>query len=501
MISDEMRELLSAYVDGELRDADAARVEDASKRDPELRREIEAYRTLRKKLKEWDAADHAAAPGPALATRTLARARAMDAALAAPARFALFGPLAMAASVLVAVGLGYGIARSTAPEAPPEAVPATSVAVTPLAPAPDLALKGSALVSPPEPGPALVRGRIDDHIPSRRAIELEEAMRPERLVRAIPPVVVQESRTSPAKSAEISAMVAGSMAASMDSLVVLARPGTLSGLPPIDPAPIGQRLAQDGNTSEGRIRYAAGAGHMVAPLGEVWTAAKDGRTRLVAASDWIAPKEIMLVRVTWGDGTLVPRSADLLEAQETVLGPKARRRLLSAKTGPDADFLDWLKGAYGAGPLPALLAAGAKDREREVNKFLDALRADATSTGFAVLGAKGSLLGVEMFSDHAAMLAFAPRLLRGYLLEAGEDGIRVTPPTGALGLEKVQGFLEALPARGVRVEREKLEDVARGYARAPKGLCRANLVGVAGEILGHGLLVDDTPIHLTLFGE
>jgi hypothetical protein len=421
----------------------------------------------------------------------------MDAALAAPARSPLFGPLAMAASVLVAVGLGYGIARSTAPEAPSETAPATSVAVTPLAPAPDLALKDSALVSPPEPGPALVRGRIDDHLPSRRALELREEMRPERT----PPVVVQESRTSPPKNAEISAMVAGSMAASLDSLVVLARPGSLSGLPSVDPAPAGRRLAQDANTTEGRIKYASGGGHVVAPLGEIWTAAKDGRTRLVAASDWIAPREIMLVRVTWGDGTLVPRSADLLEAQETILGPKARRRLLSAKTGPDADFLAWLRETYGAAPLPALLAAGAKEREREVNKFVDALRADGTTTGFAVLGARGNLLGVEMFHDHAAMLGFAPRLLRGYLLEAGEDGIRLTPPTGALGLEKVEGFLKALPERGLRVEREKLEAVKSGYERAPKGLCRANLVGVSGEIVGHGLLVDDTPIHLTLFGE
>ncbi|MCK6461430.1 MAG: hypothetical protein L6Q95_16235, partial [Planctomycetes bacterium] len=81
-----MRELLSSYVDGELRDADAARVEDASKRDPELRREIEAYRTLRRKLREWDAAEHGAVPSPAFTTRALARARTVDTALSAPAR-------------------------------------------------------------------------------------------------------------------------------------------------------------------------------------------------------------------------------------------------------------------------------------------------------------------------------------------------------------------------------------------------------------------------------
>ena len=38
MISDELRELLSAYVDGELPHGEAARVEESAKRDPRLRR-------------------------------------------------------------------------------------------------------------------------------------------------------------------------------------------------------------------------------------------------------------------------------------------------------------------------------------------------------------------------------------------------------------------------------------------------------------------------------
>ncbi|MHC4225484.1 MAG: anti-sigma factor family protein, partial [Planctomycetota bacterium] len=76
MISDEMRELLSTYVDGELRDADAVRVEEWAKRDPELRREVEAYRILRKQLKEWDSAEHGEPPSPQMRETALQRARA-----------------------------------------------------------------------------------------------------------------------------------------------------------------------------------------------------------------------------------------------------------------------------------------------------------------------------------------------------------------------------------------------------------------------------------------
>lgn len=499
MISDEMRELLSAYVDGELRDVDAARVEEVSKRDPELRREIDAYRILRRKLQEWDTAEHGALPWPTFPVRAVERARAMDAALAEPLRTRFLGPLAAAAAILVAAAAGYLLAGSQAPATPSDPRTATHVAVKPLGPAPELALPDSGLVPAPPQASTVARPRIDDHIQSRRAVELEEAMRREELVRAMPSE--PERRTRTPLSAEITAMLEGSVArpASRDSLVVLARPRMLPGLPSLEPAPAGKRLAQD--FSDGRIRERLlGTGHVLAPLGEVWVS-RDGRTRLVAASDWIAPKEDMLVRVVWGDGNGPSRSGELLEAEETILGPKARRRLLSSRTGPDADFLAWLKDVYGVAPLPARFAEDAKDRERAMNKLLDALRADETATGFAVLDAKGNLLGVEMFHDRAAMLGFAPRLLRGYLLEAGEDGIRVTPPVGAGGLARVQGFLEAMPSRGLRVERQKLEDEAQGYSHAPEGLCRANLVGPSGQIMGHGLLIDDTPIHLTLFGE
>ena len=58
MISDELRELLSAYVDGELPHGEAARIEESAKRDPRLRRRIRAYRRLSETLRVWDVEEH-----------------------------------------------------------------------------------------------------------------------------------------------------------------------------------------------------------------------------------------------------------------------------------------------------------------------------------------------------------------------------------------------------------------------------------------------------------
>ena len=76
MISDELRELLSAYVDGELPHADAARVEDSAKRDPRLRRQIHAYRRLRDTLQVWDAEENNLEPSGRVRRQALARVQA-----------------------------------------------------------------------------------------------------------------------------------------------------------------------------------------------------------------------------------------------------------------------------------------------------------------------------------------------------------------------------------------------------------------------------------------
>jgi hypothetical protein len=204
--------------------------------------------------------------------------------------------------------------------------------------------------------------------------------------------------------------------------------------------------------------------------------------------------------VVWADEIETPKTSLKLEVQDYILGPRARQRLLAAKTGRDPAFRDWLARTLG-GTVAGAFAQEAKERERAVNRLLDVLARDESATGFAILDGKGSLLGVEIFRDHALMMGFAAQLLRGYVLEAGTDAIRVEPSAGTEGLARVKGFLEALPGRAGRVERERLDGDAEPVLRIPKGLCRVNLLAASGEIAGHGLLVDDKPIHLTLFGE
>jgi negative regulator of sigma E activity len=507
MISDEMREILSAYVDGELRDADAARVEDVAKRDPELRREIEAYRTLRRKLKEWDGAEHAGAFPAAAVARVQARAAEINAALKGSARgrlFALLRPVAVAAGLLLAVGAGLLVSRA-APEAPAHPAPArVEIALEPLGPAPDLALMGETLAPAHAPEETFVRTRVHDHIPSRRALELAQAMREDELVHAGPTPAEPERRTVTPMSAEIVALTGGyrPAAAPSHALVVLARPPALSRLPTAGAAPLGPRLATDATTGEGLIdEELVGVLHdVVAPLGEVWIGAQDGsrRTRIVARSNWIPAKVGELTKVVWADDVTKPQTSAKLEVQDYILGPKARCRLLAATPGADAPFRDWLAQTYGT-PLADAAKDGEKERERLVNRLVQSLEGDESASGFAVFDAHGALMGVEIFHGHDLMLAFAKRLLRGYLLEAGAGGIRLA--AGGRGREEAAGFLKGLPGRGLRLVREPI--VIPGVDRtnhAPEGLARANLVDAQGRMIGHGLVLDDAPVHLTLFG-
>ena len=53
-MNDTIRMQISAYVDGEQPHADANRVEATAKRDPRLRRHIQAYRRLSDTLRVWD---------------------------------------------------------------------------------------------------------------------------------------------------------------------------------------------------------------------------------------------------------------------------------------------------------------------------------------------------------------------------------------------------------------------------------------------------------------
>jgi hypothetical protein len=375
--------------------------------------------------------------------------------------------------------------------------------VTPLAPAPDLTLEGSALAPAKAPTAELVhRMRIDDHMPSRRAVELEQLMRQEDLLVSKPPE--RGPPTGTPESLEVRAMIAGFAPGRelSEALVVISRAPALGALDPVEP-PAGRAL----DPSEGRILFnLMGKGpDVLAPLGEVWVGTDSARrARIVSASDWAARNTATFLTAVWADQIGTPRTTEDVEAQGLVLGPKARQQLLLAKPGSDAGFLSWLREHYGEDPLPALVAEGARDRDRAVNKLVDALAREALATGFAVFDAKGNLLGTELFFDHDTMLAFAPRLLRGYLLEAGEDGIRVAPPRAAgRGPEAVQKLLAGMPGRGLRVERQRLDvpEDAHDKHPAPAGVARVTFLTTGGHPLGHGIVRDDTPVHLTLFGE
>jgi hypothetical protein len=303
-------------------------------------------------------------------------------------------------------------------------------------------------------------------------------------------------------SLEVQKLVAGYEPAGQPSapLVAIARAPELRALEPFEPAR-GRVIS----SSEGRIlpKFGETGPAVVMPVGEVWMG-PDRHARLVARSEWVARDAAMLRPVVWADESKT--SADL-EPQEVILGPKARQRLLAAKPGPDAPFLAWLREANGRAPLADQLAGDAKDRERAVNRLVDALSRSKGATGFAVLDTKGNLLGTELFLDREVMLAFAPRLLRGYLLEAGDDGIRVGAPGVGGAEERVARLLEGVPGRGLRVEREALDTFAdavakeRGTRGAPDGVARVTLFAASGQAVGHGLVHGDTPIHLTLFGE
>ncbi|MHC4818674.1 MAG: ARPP-1 family domain-containing protein [Planctomycetota bacterium] len=509
MISDEMRELLSAYVDGELRDTDAARVEELSKRDAELRREIASYRKLRAKLKDWDEAEHGHAPPPTLARRVLSRVRAWVDERRAVRRgrivSILFHPITAAAALLLAVGGGL-LAERAVPPAMPPAPAARGIAVEPLPPLPGLTLRGTALPPYEELENSytggfdqIVRRRMDSW--ARLTVMRKEQEHFDRLRdRDTQP---RRALTGEPRNLQLLAMLSTSEVVSkpFESLVLMRQPVVTGRLPAARALREGSRLAMDQNTHPGSLyvdlRMYRGPA-VLAPLGEVWIGAQDGshRTRVVKQSDWIARSQ--LVPVVWADEIAPPaaRSFDL-EVQDFVLGPRARKLLLTSGAKDDV-FRGWLKKNYLAGSLAQAFQRGAKQRERTVARLATALASDPAATGFAFIDAEGKLRGVELFADHALMMAFARRLLRGYLLEAGERGASLEVPSGSGTLLKQVGeFLETVPRGSAHLEEIELDNDRKG--EWPKGLKRIHVMRGA-TIIGHGLVdADYRPVHVSIF--
>lgn len=518
MISDEMRELLSTYVDGELRDADAARVEDMSKRDPELRREIQAYRILRRQLKEWDEEEHGVDVPDSLAQRALARVRAFAAAQP-PKRgrlMQLFSrPASMAAGLLLAAGIGVVLAAATGGPDRVEFTADNTLSVgqpDELPPLSDTAkrvrTRGLAKLPDYEPlAPVLKEGLrgwlVDGEVWTKDSLQflIDWTEQRDQLREAKRRKPVYQERKTVAGNLKMLEVVrgykpAGAPTASMvvfrhqmaverwDVREVPGEKAVASDMPDDD-----RVMIYTDELSRGKKR--------ILLAGEILLGEGDGsnRLRFVSGSSWVLDSGT--IPVTWGDRTAAPANKKKMTIRPEMLGPEARRRLVTT-TGKDEAFYAWLSKTYKRADL---LGARRKERDRVVRGLFDRLKADPGATGFAVV-ADGKVLGVELFATHDLMLAFAQRLLHGYVMEAGSKAISLrAPASGVADLEKsavtmvdhvVSGALKMQDVKGGTVDewpQEKNEQLLR----------RVNLLGSRGRVLGHGLLLRGRPLHLSLF--
>ncbi|MHC4933988.1 MAG: ARPP-1 family domain-containing protein [Planctomycetota bacterium] len=533
MISDEMRELLSTYVDGELRDADAVRVEEWAKRDPELRREVEAYRILRKQLKEWDAVEHGDPPSPQMRETALSRAQAYLAATREQSRGRIVQllehPALMAAALLLAVGAGLLLADSgdTGVQRVATVGPGEPVAIADHAPIGTLALEGHATISlgdiepyaPPE-GTTLFDSiqnhsggyLVDGVVMSGKAIQLRkewEALERREKRLTVKGEEVRPERRSDARSPEILAMLGSyeALKAPYGGLVLLTHPEPER--PPGAAAiPAGAAVGYDYDLTDDFVFIDTSRTGVDQPTlvlsGEVLRGVKDGsgRTRVTRTSAWIQPRESEAVAITWTDGIESPSNMKWLSMQPVMLGPEARRRLVKARTR-DPEFLKWLRETYNAHSLVEAFRDPGRERTVAVNRLLKQLRQSRGATGFAVL-AEGKVLGVELFATHELMLEFAPRLLHGYMVEAGTQAVSLEAPArrGLDLVRRAQKLVDDTPSRALKLEDSEKSTFESLEETPQAGRVRCvNLRTPLGKTLGHGLLYDGRPLHLHLFGE
>jgi len=504
MISDEMRELLSAYVDGELRDSDVARVEEMTKRDPQLRAEIAGYRTLHKKLRAWDQAEHGGLPSAEMAQRALRRARGWLAAEREAGRGRILTilrhpALAAAALLLAAVGgLFAGALGGRESERISVADAGDVLTLAPVEPLGDLSQDGAVVLGSGLPERVEFHGKplwqvLDEHTPglSPRA---EAVMALFERQEKIWDGTMRETKTSARVNMRAMGVVDGfqPVDAPFAALVFMQR-HDLGATPVVGAVAPGTHVAMDNGEDKNRVHLLNPASRtpVVALAGEVLVGERDGsgRTRIVSASSWI--RDSQLVAVTWADDVAVPRSSKNLTVQDYMLGPKARRMLVSPKLRA-ASFRSWLKDTYRGSSLDAAFAARQGTRNRTVGLILRTLRKDKSITGFAVV-IDGKVQGVELFASHELMLAYTPRLLHGYMVEAGTSKLDLRArKDGADKLVDLQR-LPQLTTQVVAVEKGS----HAGWQKA--GLQCVNLLGSGGRILGHGLLQFERPLHITLF--
>ncbi len=524
MISDEMRELLSAYVDGELRGSDAVRIEALCKRDPAIRREVVDYRKLRARLRAWDEADHPADAPMGFRQRMVEQAHAQQrAADRLRDRFgAWLQPLPIAAGLLVATALGVTAAVMGAPASVqmqderaaiplPESEPTGSLRVNPGAESPPLELPASS-VADAESFRDVMRRRLDNrivngHAMSDDSIALQEEMKMLVLAwerrRAAREPMPRERRT-------VTAPVDPRMTALMAPLSVVSAP--LSGLvllrrPQIPAsafaAEVATTVATDADGETNLYVSSPQRKPLIIPAGTVWVGALDKsyRTRIATRTSWLNKAD--LIPTVWADTIEAPRGrgayARKLSSQPIVLGPRTRQALLT-RSGKDQEARAVLQKIYGSRPLHELMAKSQRARERTVTRLMRALEGDGRANGFVIFSKEGNVLGAELFGSRALMLEMAPRLLHGYLLESGPVSLKTSVALQASGshdtMHSAQKIFEELMATC------SIRDVAGGSREGrddwPKALRRVNFA-VGGTIRGHGLVFGDRPVHVTLF--
>ncbi len=510
MISDEMRELLSAYADGELDDDGRARAEALLAGDARLRRELAAYRRVGPSLRAWDAVDHRGGPSAAMSQRVLARVRAAGGGRgrggAGGMRPLLAHPLAMAAGLLVACGLGFLLSHRPAPPRTlraPELAAQAEIKTYPalrMAPLPVMADPVATVQAPEGPFDIAEAIRRERGLCERAETLRHEWAADEERWKAEAARRPAERRTGAANPEAAALVLALDFRNSAVEALLCVHGMGASAAPAVVALPPGRRVALDSAAGPGRVLL-RGETPSLALLGEVLVAegVGAGRTRIVTASHYVARSEF--APVTWADEIAPPADGtpSMLQVQPWMLGPRARQRLLSASDGRDPEFLRWLRDECKGRSLAEHLADKAGVRERAVARLVEALRADAGATGFAVF-AGDALQGVEIFASHELMMQFAPRLLHGYLLEAGSRPLRLAAPgAGAAGLlTQAKRLIEELPGTTARFDDS---DDQRGTREGwPEGLRRVLLRDGTGNILGAGLLVGDRPLHVTVYG-
>ncbi len=519
MISDEMRELLSAYVDGELRDADVARVEELTKRDTELRREVARFKKLRHRLREWDAAEQGGAPSTRMGERALTRARAWLSAHGVSSRLAivhraLTQPIAIAAALLVTVLAGVWAASDNTPApAPPR-----RVIVAQLDAQPPPALNGPATLSAVEVLQYPVRDRVfgdvwnqrvDGYFPRSERLSLKALVLKEKddaMVRGWERVAARRAignRTYAPRNGALLSIVGPYQAedAPYPALAMIHHAVDFSTAPILRALPLDRGVAQDSSVDPDLVHWDLSSAdsrlRRLAPLGEVLAGLRDksGRIRVVSRSTVVAGDRAMNGPMVWGDATELPNSSKHLVPLGLILGPKTRQLVLSAKARDQALYAavqELARGKSGSNVLKSLRKAMKKD-ERTVRRLMDALESSTRVTGFAVLS-HGKILGVELFATHDLMLQLAPRLLHGYLLEA-PGAIEARAPSKSKVAEVMKTatrLLDTLPEQTIDFSAKKHTDgdVSELSLRSP-----------GGGYVGHGLAKGKQPIHLTLFGE